>query len=76
MTLHGDTSRALVCSKGIFTMRVEKFQDDRFRLMFVCNDGKSDVKTIPVKFRKGTKVVDLDKEVWPLIEDGFRSVFA
>ena len=64
----GDTSRAVVTMSGLFVVRVEAYQDDRFRLMFITSHDGKDLRWTPMKFRKGTKTVNLDAEVWPTFE--------
>lgn len=73
MKLLGDTSRTIVTMAGLKSIRIEAFQDDRFRLMFVVSSRGKDEKWIPVRFRKGTKIVDLD-EVWENIEKQVKAV--
>jgi hypothetical protein len=69
MKIIGPHSHTVVTKAGIRTIRVEAFHDDRFRLMFVVNDGTRDTKWIQKKFRKGTKQISLDY-IWPEIECG------
>ena len=68
MRLIGDTSRTVVTMNGLMSVRVEGFQDDRFRLMFIISSAGKDISWTTMKFRKGTKSVNLDTEVWPEFE--------
>lgn len=77
MKLVGCTSQTLVTKQGVFVLRVEAFQDDRFRLMFIAQDSHGDdVKMLPVMFRKGTKKVNLDADVWPQVGKQFREALS
>lgn len=76
MKLVGDTARVLLLKSGTYTIRIEGFQDDRFRLMFVCRHNDKDIKWIPMKFTKGTKTLNLEKDAWPLIEDSFKKALS
>lgn len=73
MKITGRRSSTIFGPAGIYNLRVEAFQDNRFILMFICKnpDGK-DIKWVPLDVIKGTKVLDLDKDIWPCIEDTFK----
>lgn len=51
----------------LYFVRVEGFQDDRFRLMFIVSDTHKDLRNVPMKFPKGTKTLDLDA-LWSSFE--------
>ena len=74
MKITGDTFRTVVTLHGLFVIRVEAYQDDRYRLMFITSHDGKDLRWTPMKFRKGTKTVNLDAEVWPTFEKTIKDV--
>lgn len=77
MKLLGSTTHTLVAKTGICVARVEGYQDDRFRLMFVLKDsGGKDILWRTMAFRKGTKSLNLETDAWPEIERCFLKAMA
>lgn len=73
MKILGDKNRTLLTKNGFQNFRIEAFQDDRFRFMFVSRGVDGGVMSaIPFKVRKGTKELNLDS-IWPTIEKAVKS---